>query len=89
VPDLIKNIGNWDVEVLEKFYSAKLGLKGSQVCAGHSSKRGLHFNQRTVFRPSNDLRMAVNGFEFVESSLERLQEANAQDEKKDRQHINF
>jgi hypothetical protein len=80
-PDLIKNIGNWDVEVLEKFFSAKLGLKGLRVCAGHSSERGLHFNQRTVFRPPDDLRMAVNGFEFVDSSLERLQEANAQDGK--------
>jgi hypothetical protein len=88
-PDLIKNIGNWDVEVLEKFYSAKLGLPGLRVCAGHSSERGLHFNQRTVIHPPDNLRKAVNGFEFVESSLERVLQANAQDGKDRQTAIQF
>jgi hypothetical protein len=88
-PDLIKNIGNWDVEVLEKFYSTKLGLQGLRVCAGHSSERGLHFNQRTVISPPDDLRKAVNGFEFVESSLERVLQANAQDGKDRQTAIQF
>lgn len=52
--------------------------------AGHSSERGLHFNQRTVVHPPDDLRRAVNGFEFVDTSLQRVSEANAEDGK-DRQ----
>ena len=47
--DSIDNIGYWNVDVLEAYYSSKIPLKAMLVLTGSDKREGCYVNQRSEF----------------------------------------
>ena len=64
--DLIKVLGNWNLDVMDSRYSAMIPIKAMRVLAGHQKAEGVHFNPRTQFEVPGELRSMV--FPWIEGA---------------------
>jgi hypothetical protein len=66
----LKNLGNWNPDVVESYYSAKIPLRVLRLMAGHSREKGLVFLPRAGVKPSEELLDLV--FPWASQEMEKL-----------------
>lgn len=75
---LIKVLGNWNVDVYEDRYSAKMPLKAMRVAAGYDPERGSHYIPRAQIKPPTGLSNQVfPGLAIAEQKLAAYEQATA------------